>query len=1046
MSALPGTENTTEILTLGETFTGSLTGPSDIDWIQLQNGSYSSGTFANSTYLTVTGDVDLTNAQVSVYFHYTSYGQDTWSQYYFSIEDDADALARRMWFPELNSTNEVFVSLTGFTGNYTVSIGDTDVLFAGAYDDSTSDVYVATDTVYSGTIDYETDVDFFRYDQAVAGTYYRAVLTPGAALEASDLRLWGSAINYNRFEKVETATGWHLETTFLWQPSNAFSTGFSASISVSDPNNVLQTFTGMGFTFELQDLGTSIGLTNLTAATAQTMVAGQTYSETFAALDVEQFYTFTGVAGASYIVYVDGGGNPDIATATGMSGGVEQVLGNESQYSTNDWVYTGFHAFTTRQLVANTDFTFSVVNENMEYQGRNHPMTISVIEVDDAVGSTTATATALALDTAVVEDLHFHDVDMWSIDVVQGEFYTISMTYAPNSNFAAFFNDQSSTYNLAWDNSSNSRLGMREYTFVAFETGTAYFSVENYTSFTRNGVYNNLTPLDVDGLSYTISVSDGISDDRAAIWSDLAAPATNLNEATPALASGTLDADGFSFNVVSGTTYSILVSDGSAGVYLYTDADTNGSLRYYTNEYREENRPQSAGFAEQDALLSSNTFNVTTTPLGSGVLLTFTADYTGPAGVNVYPGIASGSLYQVYISDNGIDETITDALGIQFDELLTGDGTDETLEGFGGDDTLIGGGGADVLDGGDGDDTASYATATSGIIADLRSGGTVGDAAGDSYISIENVIGSNFNDTIYGNGGGNTLDGNRGNDVLFGGLGEDVIAGGKGSDFANGGEYNDLLYGNEGADTLFGGTGADTIFGGSGNDSLSGGTGADSMRGSDGNDSLIGGAQQDTLFGDGGADLLNGNDGDDFMNGGLGADTLIGGIGNDTLYGGQQADELVGGRGRDLLDAGAGNDILVGNNGNDTLSGSTGDDTIFGNSENDLLNGGSGHDMLDGGGQRDTLNGGTGNDTLTGGAGTDDFVFTGGVGHDVVTDWQNNVDNFDFSGMLQISSMADFYAAANDVGTDLVITLSGANSITVLGASEAQFDAGDLIF
>src|SRR5205085_10005768 len=62
---------------------------------------------------------------------------------------------------------------------------------------------------------------------------------------------------------------------------------------------------------------------------------------------------------------------------------------------------------------------------------------------------------------------------------------------------------------------------------------------------------------------------------------------------------------------------------------------------------------------------------------------------------------------------------------------------------------------------------------------------------------VENVIGSKYNDAIYGNDGNNNLSGGDGDDVLSGQGGDDIISGGNGKDL------------------IFGGTGADTLTGGS---------------------------------------------------------------------------------------------------------------------------------------------------------------------------------------------------------------------------------------
>ncbi|MBP2233681.1 serralysin [Sinorhizobium kostiense] len=137
------------------------------------------------------------------------------------------------------------------------------------------------------------------------------------------------------------------------------------------------------------------------------------------------------------------------------------------------------------------------------------------------------------------------------------------------------------------------------------------------------------------------------------------------------------------------------------------------------------------------------------------------------------------------------NDTIT---GNNAANVLWGNAGKDTLSGGNGNDNLVGGAGGDRLDGGNGSDLANYSNAAAGVVADLHSPGVNrGDAAGDTYVSIERLYGSAFADSLRGNNAANLLNGLAGNDVLYG----------------RGG--NDTLIGGNGADRLVGGSGADTF-------------------------------------------------------------------------------------------------------------------------------------------------------------------------------------------------------------------------------------------
>jgi Ca2+-binding RTX toxin-like protein len=100
---------------------------------------------------------------------------------------------------------------------------------------------------------------------------------------------------------------------------------------------------------------------------------------------------------------------------------------------------------------------------------------------------------------------------------------------------------------------------------------------------------------------------------------------------------------------------------------------------------------------------------------------------------------------------------------------------------------LEGGPGADQLIGQFlGSDTASYQHATASVTVNLlNSALNAGDAAGDTFVFISNVQGSQFNDTLIGDNNNNVLNGwgthDNGGDVLTGNGGADnfVFSGGR---------------------------------------------------------------------------------------------------------------------------------------------------------------------------------------------------------------------------------------------------------------------------
>lgn len=128
-------------------------------------------------------------------------------------------------------------------------------------------------------------------------------------------------------------------------------------------------------------------------------------------------------------------------------------------------------------------------------------------------------------------------------------------------------------------------------------------------------------------------------------------------------------------------------------------------------------------------------------------------------------------------------ENVTGSDLVSGRDWLYGDANINILSGLAGDDILEGGGEADIIDGGDGWDYSRYTRSLSAVQINLATGvHTGGDAAGDTLISIEAIVGSAHDDSLIGDNGNNYLRGDGGNDYLSGGHGWDKLLGGQGDD------------------------------------------------------------------------------------------------------------------------------------------------------------------------------------------------------------------------------------------------------------------------
>jgi Ca2+-binding RTX toxin-like protein len=318
--------------------------------------------------------------------------------------------------------------------------------------------------------------------------------------------------------------------------------------------------------------------------------------------------------------------------------------------------------------------------------------------------------------------------------------------------------------------------------------------------------------------------------------------------------------------------------------------------------------------------------------------------------------------------------------GTNAQDEIWGFASNDRLYGEAGDDVLVGGTGADYLHGGAGFDTASYSTSSAGVVVSLIANSAAnGDAQGDTFTSIESLIGSYHADTLSGHNGVNVIDGGSGNDTLEGHGADDTLRGEDGNDILDGGSgYHDILIGGLGNDTYvvdspydrtteFAGQGIDVVRTSAGFYALTPGADIEILETTDANATagigLHGNSSSNQIIGNNGPNGLYG--------GGGGVDEMIGRGGDDTYAVYQASDRVIenGGQGNDTVNAHVSYTLTAGADVEVLQAGYLFDTTpidLTGNASGNVVRGNAGNN---------TLNGGDGRDDLFGRDGQDSFLF-----------------------------------------------------------------------
>ena len=472
------------------------------------------------------------------------------------------------------------------------------------------------------------------------------------------------------------------------------------------------------------------------------------------------------------------------------------------------------------------------------------------------------------------------------------------------------------------------------YTIVS---GPAYGTISLNAA---TGAYTYLGASNYSGSdSFRIQVADGrggIASQSIAVAIAAVADAPTLS-AREALTTTGLTINGTSGNdVLRGTAGDDFIYGGAGNDTIYgtgaartntvglsisaalTDTDGSESLAIRLSGIP-SNATLSAGTRSADGtwlLSSAQLANLTIT---SPTVTDFTATVTATATEASNGSTATSTASLRVRIDTGTDSDTLDGGagndtiygGAGNNRLYDGDGNDIAY-GNGGDDTFYAGLGNDVYNGGAGTDTINVSLGTQDITVNLATGIATG-LGNDTLVSIENITGSRFNDTLTGSSVNNVIDGGAGNDQIYGGAGNDTLYGGAGNDQIDGGSGNDVIYDGAGNDTVTAGDGNDTIFAGApGIKSYTGGSGVDTIDFSTSPSAIDVDASKRM-----------------FTTAASSSTPLSGTVnGIERFVGTQFDDTFKGGKANNFFDGGAGNDTFRGMGGTDVFTGGTGKDTF----------------------------------------------------------------------------------------------------------------------
>ena len=258
--------------------------------------------------------------------------------------------------------------------------------------------------------------------------------------------------------------------------------------------------------------------------------------------------------------------------------------------------------------------------------------------------------------------------------------------------------------------------------------------------------------------------------------------------------------EAFAVNLISSLDWVTVATNSASVVSVLTDQPKTGGVSLVDNKVYFDDTPTTpyTPTSAADYVKVSGVIGSLNTGNGDDVIITTTG----------YHEIDGGAGNDSITLGTGND-IINGGAGNDIITLGTGGGS---VSGGSGNDTIISSVGAyqgSSIDGGAGTDTIdlsllqTHNSPESGVSIDLSDGFIeLSNFSTIKITGVENVIGTNQDDTITGGKTGINIDGGAGNDWIISNAGDDVV---------NGGTGNDSLEGGAGYDTLTGGTGNDTF-------------------------------------------------------------------------------------------------------------------------------------------------------------------------------------------------------------------------------------------